>query len=103
MKKGEDARPELGSDSLARDTDPCPPGPEVPTCSRCGLPFGNEPNHCGDWSGGEDIHVPDRVRLANRVACRDRELGTVRALLRGVTRKLERTMESLDDILEQIS
>jgi len=42
-------------------------------------------------------------QLTARVACRDRELGTVRALLRGVTRKLERTMESLDDILEQIS
>src|SRR5512146_38341 len=101
--KGEDARPELGSDRLARDTEPCPPGAEVPTCSRCGLPFGHEPNHCGDYTGDAANGEHGMGRLEARVACRDRELGTVRALLRGVTRKLERTMESLDDILEQIS
>jgi hypothetical protein len=85
------------------DTDPCPPGPELPTCSRCGLPFGNEPNHCRDWSGGEDIHIPERDRLLARVACREREIGTLRAYHRGSVRKLERIMDSLNDLLEALS
>lgn len=92
-------------DRLSRDTEPCPPGPELSSCARCGLPFGREPNHCGDYTGaslGSAAHQNDN-RLAARISCRDREIGSVRALLRGATKKLERVMESLDDLLETIS
>lgn len=93
-------RRELGSDRLASDTEPCPAGPELSSCSRCGLPFGHQPNHCGDFTGGD---IFPGGSLADRVACRDRELGNVRALLRGSTRQLERIMQSLNDLLEVLS
>lgn len=84
---------------LECDTEPCPAGPELSTCARCGLLFGQEPNHCGDYTGDGSTDA----RLAARISCRDRELGNVRALLRGGTRKLEKIMETLDDLLETLS
>lgn len=99
--KGEDDRRDLGSDRLARDTEPCLPGDELSSCARCGLPFGHEPNHCGDFRGDGSSDALDR--LDSRVECRNREIGNLRALLRGATRKLERVAESLDEVLEVMS
>lgn len=101
--KGEDVRPELGHDRLARDTDPCPAGPELSTCGRCGLPFGSQPNHCGDFTGDAEFLDHGYPRLEARVACRDRQIGTLTAFNRGCVRKLERVMESLNDLLEMMS
>lgn len=91
------------SDRLERDTEPCPAGPELSTCARCGLPFGEEPNHCGDYTGSDPPDAKLMRRMEARVSCRDREIGNIRALLRGGTRKLERVMENLDDLLEALS
>lgn len=90
-------------DRLERDTEPCPPGTELSSCARCGLPFGEQPNHCGDYTGGDSPDSKTMRRMEARVSCRDREIGNLRALLRGGTRKLERAMEQLDDILEALS
>ena len=100
MRKDKDEGHELGSGGVARDTDPSDLRPELSSCARCGLPFGTQPNHCGDFTGGD---IFPGGSLADRVACRDRELGNVRALLRGSTRQLERIMHSLNDLLEVLS
>lgn len=83
---------------MAEQTNESVPGAIIPTCSRCGLPFGDEPNHCRDYTGllGEDWDG----RLQARIECRDRELGTLRALLRGATLRLERCRQMIDDVLE---
>lgn len=67
-------------------------------CSRCGLPFGDEPNRCRDYTGTREADWDGRLQA--RIECRDRELGNVRALLRGSTLRLERCRDMIDDILE---
>lgn len=90
-------------DRLERDTEPCPSGPELSSCARCGLPFGEQPNHCGDFTGAAIGPRSSTRRVEARVSCRDREIGNLRALLRGGTRKIEKVMEQLDDVLEALS
>lgn len=87
-------------DRLSCDTEPCPPGPELSTCGRCGLPFGDQPNNCGDNRGPLIATVG---AFEARLACRDREIGTLKAFHRGSVRKLERVMENLNDLLETLS
>lgn len=62
-------------------------------CSRCGAPEGIAVSGCYAYTKD-----PTTV-----IACRDRELANVRALLRGATIALERVATELNDILEVIS
>jgi len=67
------------------------------TCARCGLQLGMESVNCGDWDGGEDFHISERLRLTNRVDCRDRQIAAQAALLRSVTGKLEKASQYCED------
>ncbi len=63
-------------------------------CARCGAPFGVDTGDC------QPLERQDTVA---QLACRDRELANLRALLRSVTGKLERIGEQINDVLEVLS
>jgi hypothetical protein len=66
------------------------------TCARCGLPK-------GEWTEAEkcSAHQPDND--GGVIDCRNRELASLRALLRANTLRLERIAEQLNEALESIS
>ena len=62
-------------------------------CLRCGDPF------CYTTIKPKPLEVSD----VDVLVCRNREIGNLRALLRGAISKLEKVRDSIDEIAEHLS
>ncbi len=69
-------------------------------CARCGLPFGEEPNQCGDYTGPPEKSL--ELRFETRVECRNREIANLHAFRRGAIRRLGRIDEMLRNLMEDM-